>query len=169
LKLLIQLLITAYSQMKITPIPQLPLELAIIEYCQKVAPDRIIKVPVVENKVIPRESVEIPVYKEEFKPVSEVDTKNEIQSVVSDFITIEKLNEHWKDVIDEMKPFNHSVAGMMRSTRPKTVGSGIVTIEAFYKFHQDKLSDIKVKEAIGGVLKKLFGEKVKIEVVLGKK
>ena len=68
-----------------------------------------------------------------------------------------------------MKPFNHSVAGVLRSARPKSVARGIVTIEAFYPFHKDKLSESKTKDVLISVLKKLFGEKVKVEIVLGKK
>ena len=68
-----------------------------------------------------------------------------------------------------MKPFNHSVAGVLRSARPVTVKDGIVTIEAFYKFHQEKLSEAKTREALAEMLKKLFGEKIKVEITLGKK
>ena len=84
-------------------------------------------------------------------------------------LTLEKLTEHWSDVINALKPYNHSVAGVMRSTRPKGVADGIVTIEAFYTFHKDKLSEVKTRDMIASVVKKLFGEKVKIEIVLGKK
>jgi hypothetical protein len=84
-------------------------------------------------------------------------------------LTPQKLADHWADIIAELKPFNHSVAGVMRSTRPLSVKDGIVTIEAFYTFHKDKLSEIKTRETLGTVLKKLFGEPVKVEVVLGKK
>ena len=84
-------------------------------------------------------------------------------------LTLEKLTEHWRDVIEVMKPFNHSVAGVLRSARPVTVKDGIVTIEAFYKFHQEKLSEAKTREALAEMLKKLFGEKIKVEITLGKK
>ena len=73
------------------------------------------------------------------------------------------------DFIAATNPFNHSVAGFLRSARPKAVRNGIVTIEAFYKFHQEKLAEPKVTELLETILKKLFGEKVKVEVVLGKK
>lgn len=130
---LIKILMQAYAELHTSPIPELPLELAIVEYCG--------------DAVAPTVSSHEPL----------------------GLITIEKLTEHWRDVIDEMKPFNHSVAGVMRSTRPKTVKDDIVTIEAFYPFHQEKLSEVKTRDAIALVLKKLFGEKVKVEVVLGKK
>jgi len=84
-------------------------------------------------------------------------------------LTLEKLTEHWKDIIEELKPLNHSIAGVLRSARPKNVTNGIVTIEAFYQFHKDKLSESKTKDVLIQVFKKLFGEKIKVEIVLGKK
>jgi hypothetical protein len=61
------------------------------------------------------------------------------------------------------------VAGFLRSARPKAVKNGIVTIEAFYPFHQEKLAEPKVTELLVSLLKKLFGEKVSVKIVLGKK
>lgn len=84
-------------------------------------------------------------------------------------LTLEKLTECWRDFIEATKPYNHSVAGVLRSARPKDVKDGIVTIEAFYKFHQEKLAEPKTREALSGLLKKLFGEKVRVEVTLGTK
>jgi hypothetical protein len=82
---------------------------------------------------------------------------------------LEKLTECWKDVIEEFKTYNHSMSGILRSARPKSVENGKVTIEAFYKFHQEKLSESKTRDIMAQVLKKLFGEKVKVDIVLGKK
>ena len=152
---LVSRLTQAYGELRSSPIPQLPLELAVVEYC--------------ENKAISIKQKEInasPITSR-LSPVNK--THEEINNPTAGLLTLEKLSEHWHDVIDELKPFNHSVAGVMRSTRPKDVRNGIVTIEAFYKFHQEKLSETKIKEMIGTILNKLFGEKVKVEVVLGKK
>ena len=84
-------------------------------------------------------------------------------------VTLTKMQEHWNDIIDELKPINHSIAGVMRSARPKSLENSIMTIEAFYKFHQEKLSEVKTREAISSVIRKLFGESVTIQIVLGKK
>lgn len=137
---------TAYAEMKGTAIAQLPLELAVVEYCQ---------LPGEIKKIIP-------------EPVK-TDIAVRVIPQEAGSITVEQLANHWADVIAELKPYNHSVAGVMRSTRPKSVVNGIVTIEAFYTFHRDKLSEAKTKEVLVTVFKKLFGEKVKVEVVLGKK
>lgn len=142
----IRLLSESYAMMKISPIPQLPIELAIVDYCADAAPAK----PTAATT--------------ETAPAVADDTP-----VSFGLLTQEKLAEHWKDFIEELKQFNHSMAGVLRSARPKSVSRGIVTIEAFYPFHKDKLSESKTKDVLIQVLKKLFGEKVKVEIVLGKK
>lgn len=165
---LIGRLTRAYGDLRSSPIAQLPLELAVVEYCQKQqhpSPQTVIPTPPgIQSKIT------------EFVPAQAgirsgmTDKPESLKtSETTGLLTLEKLSEHWKDVIDELKPYNHSMAAVCRSTRPKTVKDGIVVIEAFYKFHQEKLSEMKTREMIAAVLKKLFGEKVRVEVVLGKK
>ena len=146
----IRKLSVAYTEFRGAVIPQLPIELAVIEYCGERNERR-------ESGIEKRE-------KETEQP-SETPT----DTFVSGSLTLDHLTNHWTDVIAELKPYNHSVAGVMRSTRPAAVKDGIVTIEAFYTFHKDKLSETKTRETIATVLGKLFGEKVRVEVVLGKK
>jgi len=178
---LVDRLDTAFAAMKSTAIPQLPIEMAVIELCEEeevvksLSPltQEAMKKPIThtEKKLEVKEKPKKPEEKksEETAVVSVPQPVSDVQSRVTGFISLEKLIDCWKDVIEAMKPYNHSVAGVLRSTRPKAVESGIVTIEAFYSFHKDKLSEMKTRDAIGETLKKLFGEKVKVEVVLGKK
>ncbi len=140
-KELIRRFTEAYGMMKISPIPQLPLELAIVEYCGEGKKQ--------EEKIEKTEHAE--------------------KNTSVGLLTLEKLTEHWADFISELKPYNHSVAGVLRSARPKSIEHGIVTIEAFYPFHKDKLSESKTKDVLVSVLKKLFGEKVNVEIVLGRR
>ena len=175
----------AFSNFRLSPLPQLPIELAIVEYCEdenkdtSITPSHAEVARLAESKrvlassfVPSRSQTQAP------KPASikkgeqvRDDTKPERVNTAPSLglLTLEKLAEHWKDFIEALKPYNHSVAGVLHSSRPKMVEGGIVTIEAFYPFHQEKLSEIKTREMLGDVLKKLFGEKVRVEVVLGKK
>ncbi len=148
---LIRRLSQAYTELRSSPIPELPLELAIVEYCE-------------ENVIGDTQPDQSPVASH--PSLAEDDAQ---QSSSLGLLTTAKLTEHWPDFIAAMKSYNHSVAGFLRSTRPTSVKNGIVTIVAFYKFHQEKLAEVKIREAMAETLKKLFGEKVKIEVVLGKK
>ncbi len=148
---LIRRLAAAFVEMKSTAIAQLPLELAVVEFCETLIS------PAVKKEETP------------VKPAAAGAGENTTSGAQGDLLTLDKLIEHWRDFIEELKPFNHSIAGVLRSSRPKAVGDGIVTIEAFYKFHQERLSEPKIRDALAAAVKKLFGAKVKVEIVLGKK
>jgi len=147
-------LIATFSELRSCPIQQLPLELAVVEFLEERS---------VRDVKSPDEHM--------MKKPDEHMTRDEhvIPVDPTDPLTLEKLTSHWPDYIEALKPYNHSVAGVIRSARPKSVENGVVTIEAFYKFHQERLSDSRVRDILGSVLKKLFGVTVKVEIVLGKK
>lgn len=150
----IRLFSEAFVSMKSVPIVQLPLELATVEFCSLASASGSERSSdtTSENRISAEED------------------QRQAPSFADDgLLTLEKLQEHWPDVIASLKFYNHSVAGVLRSARPKSVARGIVTIEAFYKFHQEKLSEPKTREVLSATLKKLFGEKVKVEIILGKK
>lgn len=170
----------AFGEMRYSPIPQLPLELAIIELFEESSAKSLPVKKDDNGQKTSSVSITPPVHQDK-PPVTE-QVHSDVTSATSDpnlaettpyvslgLLTLEKLIEHWPDFIAATKPNNHSVAGVLRSSRPKAVEGGIVTIEAFYKFHQEKLTDVHTKQVLSDVLKKLFGEKVKVEIVLGKK
>ncbi|MFZ2024843.1 MAG: DNA polymerase III subunit gamma/tau [Microgenomates group bacterium] len=161
--------IDAYGMVKNSPIAELPLELAVFDYFgQGIAPTQLQQskpagIPSVEMQPAPKpklyEGGEMP------SPVSEEHSEIPAKKFDESF-TVEKLQEYWKDIIEALKPFNHSVAGVMRSARPKTIHGDVLTIETQYKFHQERLSEVNVRDMLSTVLKKLFGVHVKVEVVL---
>ncbi len=188
----IRLFTTSFEEMRYSPIPQLPIEVAIVEFCtkqpvtapaQSAAAQVVVKMEpktVTPSSVVRTTPVAIPAPPSvpAVPPVAPVSSVNASVTAREDgitpaeslgLLTIDKLVEHWSDFIAAMKPDYHSIAGVLRSSRPKAVANGIVTIEAFYKFHQEKLMDIHSRQALSDVLKKLFGEKVRVEIVLGKK
>lgn len=161
----------AFGELRNAPIQQLPLELAVIELFDQVPAKQPTLDEVVSSAPTSHEIAKEPVpAKREPEVMVPLNTQEKAVPHVSlGLLTLDKLVEHWPDFIAATKPHNHSVAGVLRSSRPKSVEGGIVTIEAFYKFHQEKLADIQTKLVLSEVLKKLFGEKVKIEITLGKK
>lgn len=164
---LISRLTRGFTELRSSPIPELPLELAVVEYChEETAGDNNVQEPVTHTISITPTPQHIATQPQ---PQKAEEPPNEKPYESLGLLTLEKLTEHWRDIIDELKPYNHSVAAVCRSARPKEIKNGIVVIEAFYKFHQEKLSEVKTREMISVVLKKLFGEKVRVEVVLGKK
>lgn len=180
---LIRMLSRAYADFRTMPYPRLALELAIGEYflvtdAAGSQPDggsesAFVDKPLMEEKVVskkePREGT-----KKDAATLREEMVSQKVSSPVSTHteaipLTMEKFTTHFRDFIDDVKLSNNSLAGFLRSTRPKSVGNGIVTLEAFYQLHRDKLSETKAKENMIASVKKLFGAKVTVEIVLGKK
>lgn len=165
----IDALVHAYDDVKISPIPQLPLELAVVELCEASKTSNTVLSNTSSHPDFVSGSSPIPKQvRDDKQTMTDIKEKSDI-AVTGDMLTLERLTECWPDVIEATKPFNHSVAGFLRSTRPKSIKDGIVTMEAFYSFHKEKLSEVKTRETLGEVFRKLFGVKVKVEVVLGKK
>ena len=163
---LIKHFMKAYEEIRFISISQLPIELAVLEFIEEsLSADR-------QGLAHEKEHDEH-VKTDERPPAPKItagkhdETENEVDS--SDHLNIEKLTSHWTDYIEALKSYNHSVAGVIRGARPKSVDNGVVVIEAFYKFHQERLSDGRVRDILASVLKKLFGVQVKVEIVLGKK
>jgi len=170
--------VRAFAELKSSPVPQLPVELAVIEFCSgEVVQESSVSGQKLSGKKAPASDTDVPQKPENPSAVSAVQDSGAKQPVRdttpaakgSELLTLPKLRQHWQDFIAATRPFNHSVAGVLRSSRPKGVDNGIVTIEAFYSFHRDKLNEIKTRQILEEVLKKLFGAKVKVEIVLGKK
>lgn len=191
----IRLFTTSFEEMRYSPIAQLPIEVAIVEFCRKDAavevvsatvtapttrpipvgaPSSVVKPPSPSvsssHSVVQPSQTPSPTPAPAPVPASVIARDEAVTPSESlGLLTLDKLIEHWPDFIAAMKTDYHSIAGVLRSSRPKAVADGIVTIEAFYKFHQEKLGDIHSRQALSDMLKKLFGEKVRVEIVLGKK
>jgi len=176
--LLSDIFIRCFARLRNSPIPQLPLELAILEFCQtdnssqhnqQKKPTEAVQHKIPEKKIISTPASTKPVI-DQILPSDKVKNIQETSlSTESKNIPLDKLKEHWTDVIEAMKPFNNSVSGVLRSARPVASGNGMVTIEAFYSFHKERLSDPRVRDTLSNVMKRLFGAQTGIEIILGKK
>jgi len=185
----------AFDELRFSTIPELPIELAFLEFIDEgihkysiedhdihekstsIIPSHHISntpsapatIPTRQEKNDESEHTIPPLQEKTITPEPVVIDKNTDTSDTSEHLNLEKLTTHWPDYIEALKPYNHSVAGVIRGARPKSVEGGVVIIEAFYKFHQERLSEAKVRDILSSVLKQLFGVKVRVDIVLGKK
>lgn len=112
---------TAYVQTKDAAVPQLPLEILVIEMGgSKPQPQPIIQVAAEKPK-----------------------SKN-----TSGKFSLADIESKWGDILKAVKPHNHSVEALLRSTRPAEFDGDILELEVFYKFHKDKLETDKCKSII---------------------
>ena len=145
------LLEKAAYQLKFSVLPQLPLELLIVEWCGILSIDAI-------GKTQPKQKEDAQIKKEEPKePVIE----KPIQNVRSD--------DNWRLLIDKIKINNHSVAGVLRGVSLKSWEKDKVIIETRFKFHKEKLEETKARLLIEKVCEEISGEKTTVSVQLKEK
>lgn len=158
-----------YAESRYTNFPELTLQLAALSLC-------IQKQPISVNQP---QSQQKETHPEQTKPVSTAPvqppsfpkpaTSSEPSSLTDQEFSVEKLQQHWSIIIDEVKKINNSTSGVLRSAKPKEIQGDTLIIETAYSFHKDKLSEPASKETITQVMKQLYGESIKLEIILTKK
>jgi len=169
IKKLIELLSEAKSELKYAVLPQIPLELVIVEWglqAQKNA-EKIVSAEPTQN--IQRNSVYgSAVFSEKATVVKKeaVVSKAPIVTTQQDMAKYSENNALWNALIDKVKTYNHSVAGVLRGCNIKSYDGKTLLLETNFKFHKDKLSEIKTKEILENSLREVTRKNVKIEVEL---
>jgi DNA polymerase III subunit gamma/tau len=192
---LVTLFSQAYQDMKTAVIPQLPLELAIIEWCELsqvsskekagsssvepqksyVAEDTEVSVSSLRKQVGTMKKLKAlygtPTTKNT-TPTEEVTittTTVELMHTSADgTVTKEWLEAFWRNLITEMKKYNHTVAGVLRGCTVKSYADQKLVIQTAYKFHKERLDDMKNHESLVKISKLLTGKDVAITVELKK-
>ncbi|HVF69137.1 MAG TPA: DNA polymerase III subunit gamma/tau [Xanthomonadales bacterium] len=81
-------------------------------------------------------------------------------------VTREWLDNLWKNLISEMKLYNHTIAGVLRGCRISGFDKKQLIIETNYKFHKERLDDSKTKFELSRVAKLLTGKDTSVIVEL---
>ena len=138
----INLLIKTSQLEKGTIIEQLPLELAVIDYLKN---KPVISTGTTEDK--------------------ETNVANKTENPKSNLGLIE---QEWKQILAEVKPFNHSVEAFLRAARPKKLEGSVLVLEVFYPFHKERLEEEKNRKVLEDCIAKVIGQQLRVEYVLGK-
>lgn len=158
IKELIGLFSRAGIGFKTTIIPQLPLELAVIEWGQTVVKQSgLSRSPEPESKEVkaslgqpPKVQVAAPENGDGVKRLKEIET-------------------HWEEVLSGVKPLNHSVSALLKACRPLRVKGEILTLEVFYPFHKERLETERCRGIVEEVATNVLSAPIKIKCVLGKR
>lgn len=143
---LIELVMEVPSKMITSPIEELPLEIAIIKYCNAGAGR--------ESKVVDYE-VEEKVEKKD----QETKVKLEIKGEMID-------DDKWRAILAKIKPINASIEALLRSSRPLDFDGKVLRLGVFYKFHKERLEDARNRKILEEVVEELFGSPVRVNCLL---
>lgn len=152
-KQLIEKLVKAGSEIKEAVIPQLPLELLVVEWCGSSAGSGVTVV-----------GAQIP------SPPNArggVRLRSQPATPPQSSIRFEDVQAKWQEILTRLKPKNHSLAGLLRSSKPAGVEGDKLMIEVFYRFHLDQLQQEKYRLMVEEVLQNTFAFPLRLEYILG--
>ncbi|MEK7497911.1 MAG: DNA polymerase III subunit gamma/tau [Patescibacteria group bacterium] len=149
---LIELLMEARTRISHSPIPELPLEIALIKYSS----DTQVKAPEVKAA-------------EEEKTV-DLKTNPTLEVVKEVKIHANTLDEDtWKKIMVYVKSRNTSVEALLRASEPLGFDGQSLTLGVFYKFHKERLEVAQNRRALEDVVAEVFGGPVRINYTLTEK
>ncbi|MDP3245248.1 MAG: DNA polymerase III subunit gamma/tau [bacterium] len=172
---LIELFLRKQQDLKNTVIPQLPLELAVVEAVEaidnssgepKVSPP---PATVKEEKIINQpliKKIEVkatPVLKEKEEETTE--TGNGLDKTVN----FEEIKQGWQKFLAAVQKENPSLPFILKLSEPKSLENNKLKIGVAYAFHRDRLNEEKNRAFMEKILFEQFGARLKIEGVLMEK
>jgi len=172
---LINLFIAKKFEIKSAAIPQLPLELAIIEYCKEGKRGQEEKG---EDKRFPPGRGTDPgghklASKVQDKPsgVSNTTLKNSFSPSNNNLekkinLSLDEIKDKWHNFLVKLQESNASLVFILKVAEPLELNGNILKIGFKYPFHQQRINQLKVKAVAEKVLAEFFKEEIIIETCL---
>ncbi len=186
MQILIPLFEEAYQGTKYAPIPSLPLELAVVVWCQQGAviasetkqsntDKEIAASPLAPHN--DRNTMKDMLKKEQNLKVKQVlsgvkpvaPKKEESTSTQTDLPKdIKDTSVLLENLIYKVKPYNHSVAGVLRGCTVKSLTDTQLVLQTAYAFHKEKLGEAQIVEILEKVVREITGKQLRVVVELKK-
>lgn len=171
----IEKLMEALRNIKSSFIPQLPLEVFIVEltleeksrggrYDNDDNDEPSLHVPEKIEKVLKEQKK-----KEETEDKDEQESGDSEELVAANTaLTLENIEEKWKEVLVKSKELNHSITALLKAGRPISMEKDFLVFEVSYPFHKERLESNKNRQLIEGLLEEIYGTVIKVRCVLCK-
>jgi len=180
--IIISLLQTSQKNFSQSDIPQLPLEMAMVEYFLKINPrenNALKKKTKSEQKVndtqkLPPEEpknnkVSTPITnsvpKENITANTVSNKKNETTEAKNFSLDIKTLLDSWSDILTETKKHNQSILALLQNCAPIGIDKTTALIKTKYPFHKDKLNEMENRLTIEKVFVKILKVPLKAKFI----
>lgn len=165
---LIELFGKSYKEINESPIEELPLELAVIEWCGE-------EVGVKGNKN--KSDVSINKTKESILPKDlTTGSTPELETESSDSVTFSQTlvidqdmnveDSAWKKILELVKPINASMEALLRAAKPVSYNGKCLTLGVYYKFHKERIEEAKHRKILEDVVAKVLQSQTKVTCIL---
>jgi DNA polymerase-3 subunit gamma/tau len=146
---LIDLLLKATEQAKYSPIEELPLQLAFIKYMQGQDTSAEVDDSELKKKDKPQEPV---------KSVEKITVKYSGESTIN--------SADWDKVLKAVRPVNASIEALLRASKPLGFDGKSLQLGVYYKFHKERLDDLRNKKLLEDVIASIFNNPVRVDCTL---
>lgn len=155
-------LLVAESEIKIYPLPKIPLVLAVC---------KIIGEPVEKSADEPvSEAVSLPVAGKNNKGAQRAGAGHNLsRRARSKVKSLSDIEAKWGEFLEKVRSVNVHLVAILRSTRPTDISGDILTVEVFYSFHKDKLEESKIVKMLEEFLEEIFKTRVGLKFVLAQR
>ncbi|MDP3837055.1 MAG: DNA polymerase III subunit gamma/tau [bacterium] len=145
------------AQERASSIPQLPLEIAVVELC--LSAEQTVTTPTSTINTAARPAT-APVANKKEAP------KTEKSGAMAADLSEEEVMARWPEVLLKIKKYNHSLSFVLQNCLPQAVRSGTIALRFKYKFHRDRILDSSVRGIMESILAEVFEGQVEIEAIL---
>lgn len=174
------------SLFKETSILQLPLELAVIEFYLHQNPsenkvteeenmptnNKIIKnSPKITNPETKTEKVSQEENSENIPTKNEAPEEESLKSEVKNnnvSIELESVLDNWSKILEDVKPFNHSIHAFLKNCSPVALKDGKLYIKTKYDFYKARLNEPSNRLTIKKVIDKILSCNLQVEICTDK-
>ncbi len=147
------------SLAKFSPLPQLPLELAVVNFCcNQGVFTQIITQKNAEILKTRQTSVEATLAQQ--NPLT-IKNQNQISPEIS--ITLDQVKERWSEFLEKISVENHSLPMILRLAEPRELTGDILKIAVQYRFHRERLNESKTRAIVEKFLREIFNQPLRIE------
>lgn len=176
LRKLFELLSEAHNQTKYAVLPQMPLELAVLEWSNNEFGGSVLsqgshlsddaRRSLSQNKAEPRSLNESLSSNSDKIVTASATTFNSSESGSLPSATPNKASTFLHDLINDIKIQNHLVAALLRSCSVDDIKNATLSIITSSKFHKEKLEEQKTLKIIQDSVDNLSDKKIKINIIL---
>lgn len=157
--ILLDLLLERRQQIKTAPLPQLPLEMAIIEWCNESNNN---SEPLIDVELMKEEKKEVI---KEKKTISE-----RVKGMVSKTtVSKEQVEAKWPEFLSAIEKKFPSLTFILKMAELKAVAENTIQIAVGYSFHCDKLMEKTCQRNLEEILSDLYSAKIRIQAVVEEK
>lgn len=156
-------------ELKFHPIPQLPLELAAVEWCGGKTQNPRAETDDVGGEKKNKTPAGVGLKKSPAGQKTENAPAPAKRVLPANGDGVRLVVEKWRELLTQIRPKNHSIEALLRATRPIDFHEGSLTLEVFYRFHKERLEEAKIRNIFEEVASEVLATPVRLKCVLGQK